>query len=245
MGSFSDRIAVVTGATGGIGRETAKLLSSRGAKVVLTGRNRAKLEAIAADIDGPVTKIAADLKHRDAAEEVVKKALDTYGRLDIIANTAGDYTKTSIEEITDDVWQDMLDANTKVTFEIMRAAVPPMRRQGGGKIVNVSSVDACIPKPTMVDYAAAKAAVVSLTMSFAAKYAKDDILVNCVAPGPVATERAKAQPWFEERLKQSPLGRLAEPLDIAEVIAFLASDINRSITGETIIASCGLFRLTV
>jgi 3-oxoacyl-[acyl-carrier protein] reductase len=237
--SFEDQVAVVTGATGGIGRATAIMLASRGARLVITDLHGTKLDEVAQSIGDGTLAMEANLANPSECQKLVAKSLDHFGRFDVLANVAGDYTAAPIEDMSEEAWQAMFDANLRSTFNMMVAAVPIMRDQGSGRIVNISSVDALVPKPKMVHYAAAKAGVDSLTKSFAAAYGADGIAVNGVAPGPVATERAKSEGWLAGSIEQTVLGRAAEPEDIAEVVAFLASEASRCITGETIIASCG------
>jgi NAD(P)-dependent dehydrogenase (short-subunit alcohol dehydrogenase family) len=238
---FDGCVALVTGACGGIGTAVAVMLGGRGAKVMLTDLDSGPLNRVRTAVPGDCAALDADLTDRAVCRAVVDRTVEALGRLDILVNVAGDYTAAPIEEMSETAWQQMFDVNLKSTFEMMVAAIGPMRRQGRGWIVNVASVDAYTPMPGLAHYAAAKAGVVSLTRTFALAYAPDGVLVNAVAPGPVATERALGEAWLEPYREQSPLGRVAEPEDIAEVIAFLASDANRCVTGETVIASSSLF----
>jgi NAD(P)-dependent dehydrogenase (short-subunit alcohol dehydrogenase family) len=234
---FSGRVALVTGASGGNGAAVAELFAARGAAVAATDLCEAGLAPLARR--GLLT-LTGDLTAAEDCARVVAATQARCGRLDILVNVAGDYTKAPIETMSADAWRAMFDVNLTSTFEMMRAVLAPMRAAGGGRIVNIASIDAYLPKPTLVHYAAAKAGVVSLTRSFAEAYAREQILVNGVAPGPVATPRAKREEWLEAQRDKCPLGRVAEPEDIAEIVAFLASDANRCITGETIVASCGM-----
>jgi 3-oxoacyl-[acyl-carrier protein] reductase len=183
---------------------------------------------------------AGDIASDAACQELVDLALRSFSRLDILVNNAGDYTKAPIESLDDAAWQRMFDVNLKSTMLMMRAAARVMAKQGKGWIVNISSIDAFLPKPTLPHYAAAKAGVISLTRSFAAHYGPCGVLINAVAPGPVATERAISEGWLDQYIPHTPLRRCARPEDIADVVCFLAGDENRCITGETVVASCGL-----
>jgi NAD(P)-dependent dehydrogenase (short-subunit alcohol dehydrogenase family) len=240
---FADRVAVVTGAGRGLGKAVAALLGARGAKVILLDVDKAALEATAQELRGKGHKIAVawvDAGNEDELAALRSRIEAESGRLDILVNNAGGWRYGRAGEITLSDWDWTFRTNVTVPFLTTRVLMDLMIPRSYGRIVNVASTDAYRPKPKLPHYAAAKAAVVSLTKSLAEELAPHQILVNGVSPGPIATETAKQQGWLAERAKSVPLGRIAEPEDIAEVIAFLASSRNRYIVGETIIANGGL-----
>ena len=236
-------IAIATGAAGGIGLACARLMAERGLTVVLGDIDERRLERAVEGLKqsghGAIAHVS-DLTKRTGCESLVAAAA-RLGEVKALVHAAGDYTVAAIADLDDGAWDRMLDVNLRSTLHLNRAAADQMAKVGGGRIVNIASIDAYRAMPKLPHYAAAKAGVVSLTRSFAEEYGAAGVLVNAVAPGPVATERAKAEPWFEKYKAMPPPRRYAEPEDIAEVAWFLASKANRCITGETVVASCGVF----
>jgi NAD(P)-dependent dehydrogenase (short-subunit alcohol dehydrogenase family) len=230
------KICVVTGSTAGIGREVARMLVEEGARVVTSGRRS----------DGPnvgeALHVAADLSQRGAPESVIEAALAGFGRVDCLVNNVGFAEIRSFEEVTDDQWDELWQLNVMSYVRAIRAVVPAMRSAGGGAIVNVSSTAGKRPSTGMPDYSVTKAAVLSLSRLVADLYGKDGIRSNAVTPGPTATGAwigegglADQQGSREEVLAKvgagRPLGRLAEPEEIAAVIAFLCSERASYVTG--------------
>ena len=230
------KVCLVTGSTAGIGLQTAKLLAGEGARVVTCGR-RAEGPGV-----GESLHVAADLAARGGPETVVEATLHAFERLDCLVNNVGYAEIRTFEDVTDEQWDEMWQLNVMSFVRAIRAAVPAMRRHGGGVIVNVASTAAKRPSTGMPDYSVTKAAVLSLSRLVADLYAKDGIRSNAVAPGPTATGAwvgdgglADQQGRREEVLAKvgagRPLGRLAEPEEIATVIAFLCSDLAAYVTG--------------
>lgn len=240
---------VITGGASGLGLATAKLLAAKGANVALLDINQAGLDAAVAEITkaggGKTCGFVGDIVPRAGAFEVYGKAVKALGRVDGIVNAAGVYPRVPILEITDEDWNFDWNINVRGTYNISAAAIIEMKEQPldqsgvRGRIVNVSSVDAFKAHPKNAHYAATKAAVVSLTRSFALEFAPDQILVNSIAPAGIATDKAKALGFIPELASQTPLGRAAETGDIAEWIVFMLSDANRYMTGENVIVSGG------
>jgi NAD(P)-dependent dehydrogenase (short-subunit alcohol dehydrogenase family) len=240
---------VVTGGASGLGLATSKLLAAKGANVAVLDIDKAKLEAAVAEIgeagSGKALGFAGDIVPRAEAFELYARAVKALGRVDGVVNCAGVYPRRPILEITDEDWNFDWQINVRGTYNIMAAAVIEMRKQAldqsgvRGRIVNLSSVDAFKAHPKNAHYAATKAAVVSLTRSFALEFAPEQILVNSIAPAGIATDKAKAAGFIPELTSQTPLGRAAEPGDIAEWIVFMLSDANRYMTGENVIVSGG------
>ncbi len=242
-GSFEDQVAAVTGAARGLGQAVAAMLAERGAHVLLLDLDGAAAEANAEGLRGrglKATGIGIDLADEDELAGLRETIATTHGgRLDILVNNAGGWRFGLAHEITLTDWDWTFRTNVTVPFLTSRALMGLMVERGYGRIVNVASTDAHRAKPNLPHYAAAKAAVVSLTKSLAAELAPQQVLVNAVSPGAIATEAARQQDWFAERAKAIPVGHAAEPQDIGEVILFLASPANRYVVGETVIANGG------
>jgi len=225
---LTDSVCLVTGSTGGIGLATAELLRAEGAIVVTTGRGGGD--------------IRADLAVAGEPERVVAETIERHGRLDVLVNNVGYSEIRKLEDVTDDVWQASFELNLLSAVRATRAALPGMRERGAGTIVNVSSTAAKRPSTGMPDYSVMKAALLSFSRLVADLYAKDGIRCNAVTPGPTATEAwlgegglADQQGERDEVLAKvaagRPLGRLAEPEEIAGVIAFLCSPRASYVTG--------------
>ncbi|HUD93555.1 SDR family NAD(P)-dependent oxidoreductase [Sphingobium sp.] len=238
MGEFSGKTAIVTGASRGIGLTVATLLVERGARVVLVGRNEAALAAAADRLGEAAATVPGDIAHADTAARAVAKAIDHGGGLDILANIAGIFPTALIEETSDAIYADTIAANLTGTMTFCRAAFP-LLRQRGGAIVNMSSTAARFPTPGLSVYAAAKAGVEAFTRTLAVEGAPD-IRVNAVSAGPTRTETVGAlmasdtTGAVEAVTSALPLGRLGEPVEIAEAILFLASPRASFITGQVL-----------
>jgi len=225
---LADSVCLVTGSTGGIGLETAKLLRAEGATVVTTGRSGGD--------------VRADLSQRGEPERVVRETIERHGRLDVLVNNVGGTEIRKLEQLDDDHWQASFEINLMSAIRATRAALPQMRERGAGTIVNVSSTAAKRPSTGMPDYSVMKAAMLSFSRLVADLYAKDGVRCNAVTPGPTATEAwlgegglADQQGERDEVLAKvaagRPLGRLAEPEEIAAVIVFLCSPRASYVTG--------------
>jgi 3-oxoacyl-[acyl-carrier protein] reductase len=225
------KTCVVTGSTGGIGLETAKLLAAEGARVVTSGRSDAPGV-------GEALHVRADLRDSDAPARVVREA----GAVDVLVNNVGSAYITTFEQVSDDEWDDMWQLNVMSYVRAIRAVLPGMRSRGGGSIVNVSSTAGKRPSTGMPHYSVTKAAVLSLSRLVADVHAKDGIRCNAVTPGPTATAAWLGEGGLAEQQGERetvlakvaagrPLGRLAEPEEIAAVIAFLCSDRASYVTG--------------
>ena len=225
---LADSVCLVTGSTGGIGLATAELLRAEGATVVTTGRSGGD--------------IRADLSVAGEPERVVAETLARHGRLDVLVNNVGYSEIRKLEEVSDDDWEASFEINLMSAIRATRAALPGMRERGAGTIVNVSSTAAKRPSTGMPDYSVMKAALLSFSRLVADLYAKDGIRCNAVTPGPTATQAwlgdgglADQQGERDEVLAKvasgRPLGRLAEPEEIAAVIGFLCSPRASYVTG--------------
>jgi NAD(P)-dependent dehydrogenase (short-subunit alcohol dehydrogenase family) len=236
-----DTVCIVTGSTSGIGLETARLLAAEGAPVVTTGR-RSERPGV-----GETLHLAADLGQAGEAERLVDEVDQRLGRVDVLVNNVGVAYQRSFEEVTDEQWDELWQLNVMSYVRTIRAVLPRMKERGGGVIVNVSSTAGKRPSASMPDYSVTKAAVLSLSRLVADVYAKDGIRCNAVTPGPTATiawlgeggladqQAARSGKSREEVLASvgagRPLGRLAQPEEIASVIAFLCSPRASYVTG--------------
>jgi 3-oxoacyl-[acyl-carrier protein] reductase len=225
---LSGSVCLVTGSTGGIGLATVELLRAEGATVVSTGRS-----------GGDVRE---DLSQRGEPERLVRETLERHGRLDVLVNNVGYSEIRRLEDVSDDDWQASFEINLMSAVRATRAVLPGMRERGAGTIVNVSSTAAKRPSTGMPDYSVLKAALLSFSRLVADLYAKDGIRCNAVTPGPTATQAwlgegglADQQGEREEVLARvaagRPIGRLAQPEEIAAVIAFLCSPQASYVTG--------------
>jgi len=235
---------VVTGASSGIGRAAAMRFARDGAAVLAVGRKAAALTEVAHEIEragGRCVPFEADVTRPDAAAAVVGKAVEAFGGLTTLVNAAGIIAMGTIENTTDEAWDEMLDINLRAPFRLMRAAVPHLVASRGS-VVNVSSVTGLRAFPGVLAYCVSKAGVDQLTRCAALELAPQGVRINAVNPGVVISNLHRRSGMNEEnyaafldRSKQThPLGRAGEPGEIADLIAFLASDRAGWITGETI-----------
>ncbi len=245
---MQNQSVVIVGGASGLGLVTAKLMIERGAtKIGLIDRNAELLAASAATLralGAEVATAAADIARAETAHRGFQEVAEKLGRVHALVNSAAIYPRKPILEISDDDWDLENAINIKGTYHMMVAAVRHMRQfvnlpEVTGRIVNVTSVDAFKAHPQNAHYAATKAAVVSLTKSFAQECAADQILVNSVAPAGFATDRAKELGFLPELAKASALGRAAEPVEMAEWIVMMASSRNTYATGENVVISGG------
>ncbi|MCP1419034.1 NAD(P)-dependent dehydrogenase (short-subunit alcohol dehydrogenase family) [Pseudomonas laurylsulfativorans] len=243
---FNNKVVVITGAAGGVGQALALLFAREGAKLVLSDLDEAGCKSISAkvrDLGADVHYMAGDLRRKEYCEAIVQTAVDVFSGIDIVLNNAGIIPRGTIEETTDDMWFDAMGVNLNAVFFICRAAIPHMKNRSGAAIVNTSSVWGIYPGPAHVAYCTSKGAVAALTKNLGRDCAPLGIRVNAVCPHEINTpmirsgfERRGLDPdkAVQELNKSVPLGRIAEPEDIADVIAFLASDEARYIAGETV-----------
>ena len=244
---LKDRACVVTGASRGIGRETARQLCAEGANVLLVGRNEERLaeateEATSAGAEhgGDAEALVLDVTDPDAGERMLAAASERFGALDVLVNNAGAAQWRHLDEVPDEDWYAQYELNVMAPLRAMRAAAPPMAERGWGRVVNVCSTAGKRPSAAMPEYSVAKAAELSLSRLFADRYAKDGVLVNAICPGPVEAElwmepgglldQSQEMSGVESREEaletagsKRPIGRLAEVGEIAAAIVFLCS----------------------
>lgn len=237
---FTNHVAIVTGASSGIGRATARAFGREHARVVAVGRDAAALKDLAAGIERCAI-VRADVTEDDAPGRIVREALDAFGGIDVLVNAAGIIGSGSVEATGDEMWDAMFGINVRAPFRLMREAGPHLVARRGA-IVNVSSVTGLRAFPGLAAYCASKSAVDQLTRCAALDFAPKGVRVNAVNPGVVVTNlhRRSGMPAdqyakFLERSKEThPMGRAGQPDEIAQLILFLASDRAGWITGETI-----------
>jgi NAD(P)-dependent dehydrogenase (short-subunit alcohol dehydrogenase family) len=247
---LNGRACVITGASGGIGRATAVALGGEGASVLLVGRSEKRLgRSVGAcrEAGGRAEPFECDVTAPDAGERVLAACLERFKRIDALVNNAGTSAVRPLDELTDAEWQEQWDLHVMGPMRLMRAIAPAMAERGWGRIVNVSSSSGKRPSQTNVAYAVTKAAELSLSRAFADRFASRGVLVNAVAPGPVAGELWLApgglaeqtaaargvtrEEVLESTASRTPLGRLGEEREIAAVIAFLCSEAASNVAG--------------
>jgi 3-oxoacyl-[acyl-carrier protein] reductase len=241
MFDLSGRSALVTGASGGIGEAVARQLHAQGAKVVLAGRRRDTLTALAEELGERVRVEVAELTDPQAVEQLIAAA-EADGGPDVLINNAGLTRDNLALRMKDEDWQTVLEVNLTAVFRLIRAALRGMLRRRWGRIINVTSIVALTGNPGQANYAAAKAGMIGMTKSLAAEVASRGITVNCVAPGFIQTPMTAALPEDQRRrlLERVPVGRLGDPADIAAAIGYLASEEAAYVTGQTLHVNGGM-----
>jgi NAD(P)-dependent dehydrogenase (short-subunit alcohol dehydrogenase family) len=241
MGLLDGHRAVVTGGASGIGAATARLMAAEGGRVAVVDRDAEGAAAVAAEIGG--VSHAADVRDADAVRDAFARAADSLGGLSVVVNNAGIGSLKPLHTYEPDEVDLLVDVSFTGTFNGLRAAVPLLRENGGGSIVNMASVSGLRPTRGEAPYAAAKAAVVALTMSAALEYGPHGIRANVVSPGFIRTPLTDfvwSNPGWIDRLEAAtPLGRAGTADEVAEAIVFLASDRARYITGQNLVVDGG------
>jgi len=245
---FSGRVVVVTGAANGIGAACARLFAGSGARLALWDVDAAAAEALATELGADARALRCNVASRADVEAATAATLAAFGRIDVLINNAGIFRAADFLDVTEADWDAVLGVNLKGSFLVGQAVAREMAKTGGGAIVNMSSVNAVMAIPTLASYNASKGGVDQLTRAMALALVDHGIRVNAVAPGTIATELARkavlgSAEARERILGRTPLRRLGEPVEIASVCAFLASDAASYITGEIVVVDGGRLAL--
>jgi 3-oxoacyl-[acyl-carrier protein] reductase len=242
---LTGQVAIVTGASQGLGRAIAECLAANGASVAIVARNAAKLAEVAAGIraaGGQAEEFPCDVSQAEAVSAVVEAIHAKLGRIDILVNNAGVTRDTLLPRMSDEEWDEVLATNLRGPFLFMRAASRPMMQQRYGRIINVASVSGLIGNPGQANYSASKAGLVGLTRTVAKELAGRKITVNAVAPGFIASDMTAAlgPALLDEVKKRVPAKRLGEAWEIAQAVLFLASPSSGYITAQVVTVDGGL-----
>ena len=234
---LKNKIAVVTGGTRGIGLEIVRVFKENGADVILFGSRQDTVDKAVNQLKEEGMEVSGYCPNLNNFEEVdatVKEIIAKYGKIDILVNNAGISANKKIEDTTAEEFDNIMNLNVKAIFNAVKAVVPSMKENGGGVILNTSSMVSIYGQPSGVGYPASKFAVNGLTKSLARELAPFQIRVNAVAPGVTKTDMVAALPeaMIQPLIKTIPLGRIGEPRDVANAVLFLASDLASYITGD-------------
>jgi len=248
---LSGKVALITGGGTGIGRACALAFAREGAQVAVAGRRREPLDKVVAEISvagGKSLALACDVTERSSVEDALAQTEKHFARLDTIVNNAGAVVVATVEHTSDEDWDRVLAANLTGTFFVSRAALAPLRRAGGGSIVNIGSVLGLVARKDRAAYCAAKAGVSGLTRAMALDHAHEKIRVNCICPTIVETElgmqsiqqTGNAAAQIQKRIAEIPIGRLGKPDDVAMMAVYLASEDASWVTGASFPLDGGL-----
>jgi len=242
MFDLSERAALITGASGGIGGAVARALHAQGATVGLTGRNGDALQALAAELGSRAHVLVADLADSSAVDALMGEATSAMGKVDVLVNNAGLTRDTLAMRMKDEDWDAVIAVNLTAGFRLARSALRGMMKARFGRIINITSVVGHVGNPGQANYVASKAGLAGMTKALAAEVAARGITANCVAPGFIATAMTDD---LGDDLKQGlmakiPAGRFGDPADVAGCVAFLASDEASYVTGQTLHVNGGM-----
>jgi NAD(P)-dependent dehydrogenase (short-subunit alcohol dehydrogenase family) len=232
------KTAIITGGGSGIGKAIAMAIVREGAQVVIAGRDGDKLERAAAEIGGDCLAVSADVSSAKGAQKLVSTAIEKFKRINILVNNAAVLLPGTAESLTEEDFDQTFDINVRGLWLVSRAVLPHMRDAAGGSIINIGSVLSLVGARNRVAYSASKGAVMAMTKAMALDHAAENIRVNCICPGIVATEMVEKFNTDEAARRQReamhPMGRFGQPQDIASAAVFLASDESGWTTGSVL-----------
>lgn len=254
--NLKDKVALITGASRGLGAATAAVLAAEGAKLILSARDATALEnqakTFADDHDTASITVTADLTQAESCTTVVNAGLEAFGRIDILVNSAGASQGGLFWDLPDETWQDSFELKVMGTIRMTRAVIPTMLEQKYGRIINIVGNTGLQPSPRLLPGASANAALLAITRGLGEELAPHGVVVNALNPGPTRTERwttlmdrlaedsgRTVSDVESDYTDQIPMDRLGEPEEIARIAAFLASDIAANMTGATVTADGG------
>jgi NAD(P)-dependent dehydrogenase (short-subunit alcohol dehydrogenase family) len=233
-----DKVAIITGGGSGIGKAIAHAFVREGAKVVIAGRDSKRLDRAAAEIGEDCLAVSADVSSSSSVQKLVSAALDRFKQINVLVNNAAALLPGTAESLSEEDFDQTFDINVKGLWLMSRAVLPHMRVAGGGSIVNIGSVLSMVGARNRVAYSASKGAVMAMTKAMALDHAAENIRVNCIAPGIVATEMVEKFNTDETARRQReamhPMGRFGQPEEVASAAIFLASDESKWTTGSVL-----------
>tara|TARA_Y100001970_G_scaffold279744_1_gene387599 strand:- start:278 stop:1024 length:747 start_codon:yes stop_codon:yes gene_type:complete len=244
MFDLNDKVAIITGASQGIGRTMAIVFAKSGASVVCVARSEKKIKELSVKIEnegGRAIPIVCDIGDGDSFSKTIKSVVDRFGKLDILINNAGITRDALLMRMNDNQWDEVIQTNLKGAFFGMKAAIRPMMKNKFGRIINITSIVGLTGNPGQANYAASKAGLIGMTQSIAKEVGSRGITVNCIAPGWIDTEMTEELPENSKKdlLDRIPIGKIGKPENIAYTAVFLASDEASYITGQTITVDGG------
>ncbi len=243
MFDLTDKTALITGASGGIGEAIAKTLHAQGATIAISGTRSEKLEEVAANLGGDRVHVTpCNLADREAVGKLVGEAEAAMGKVDILVNNAGITKDNLFMRMKDDEWDDVIAVNLTAAFTLMRSALRGMMRARSGRIVNIASISGIIGNPGQPNYSASKAGLIGMSKSLAREIAPRGITVNCIAPGFIATPMTDElnEKQVEQIAAAIPTGTFGAPDDIASAVLYLSSDEAKYMTGQTLHINGGM-----
>ena len=244
MFKLNNKVALVTGASRGIGKEIAKVVSQAGAQVVCLARSEKKIKELCDLINnnnGSASYYCCDINDSKKFSEIIKSIVTKLGSLDILINNAG-ITRDSLSlRLSEENWDIVLDTNLKATFQSIKASLRPMFKNKFGRIINITSIVGLTGNQGQANYAASKSGLIGMSKSIDKEVASRGITINCIAPGWIETEMTSeiSKDSKEDLIKKIPIGKIGEPKDIAYTVLFLASEEAKYITGQTITVDGG------
>ena len=239
MFKLTNKVALVTGASRGIGKETARILSNAGAHVICLARSKNEIKELCDQIkkqNGSASYHSCDVNDNNKFSDIINSTVKQYGRLDILINNAGITRDSLLLRMSEEKWDQVLNTNLKATFQSIKTSIRPMMKNKFGRIINITSIVGITGNPGQANYAASKSGLIGMSKSIAKEVASRGITVNCIAPGWIDTEMTKEIPENSKKdlLTRIPIGKTGKPEDIAYAVLFLASNEANYITGQTI-----------